>query len=83
MTRILVVDDEEQFARLASIHLSSQHAIDLAKGAEEALVRLDQTVYDAVLTDLHMPPGVDGIGASACAIKICKSACCRQSTWTK
>ncbi|MSP63323.1 MAG: sigma-54-dependent Fis family transcriptional regulator [Myxococcales bacterium] len=61
MTRILVVDDEEQFPRLVRALLDDTYVVDVAIGAEQALHRLDQTVYDAVITDLHMPPGVDGI----------------------
>jgi DNA-binding NtrC family response regulator len=61
MSRLLVVDDEETFPRLVKALLGEQHTIDVVKGALEALTRLDEVAYDAVLTDLHLPPGPDGI----------------------
>ena len=60
--RILIVDDDASFARLLSLHLSATYSdVDLAHSTDEALLRLDQRVYDAVLTDLNMPPGPNGI----------------------
>jgi DNA-binding NtrC family response regulator len=61
MTRLLVVDDEEQFPRLVRALVGDAYTIDVARGAEEALQQLGEVPYDAVLTDLHMPPGPDGI----------------------
>jgi DNA-binding NtrC family response regulator len=61
MSRVLVVDDEEQFPRLVKALLGEQHTIDVVRGVEEALGRLDDVAYDVVLTDLHLPPGPDGI----------------------
>jgi DNA-binding NtrC family response regulator len=61
MSRLLVVDDEEAFPRLVSVMLERAHSVDVARSTEEALARLDAAAYDAVLTDLHMPPGADGI----------------------
>jgi two-component system, NtrC family, response regulator HydG len=61
MSRLLVVDDEEQFPRLVKALLGSDHAIDVVHSVDEALARLDDVAYDAVLTDLHLPPGRDGI----------------------
>jgi DNA-binding NtrC family response regulator len=61
MSRILVVDDEEQFPRLVRALLGDAHTIDVSNGAEAALARIDEVAYDVVLTDLQMPPGPDGI----------------------
>ncbi len=60
MTRLLVVDDEEQWPRLVRAQLSADFTVDAARSAEEALERLTEVPYDAVLTDLHMPQA-DGI----------------------
>ncbi len=61
MSRLLLVDDEESFPRVVAALLDRTHTVDVARGAEEALARLDAAAYDAVLTDLSMPPGPDGI----------------------
>jgi two-component system response regulator HydG len=60
MTRLLVVDDEEQFPRLVKALLGDAYTIDVAGDGNGALGRLDGAAYDAVLTDLNMP-GMDGI----------------------
>ncbi len=56
-----MVDDEESFPRLLAALLQRDHSVDVARGADEALLRLDAAAYDCVLTDLQMPPGPDGI----------------------
>ena len=61
MSRLLLVDDEDAFPRLVKALLGDQHTIDVAHGVDEALARLDAAAYDVVLTDLHLPPGPDGI----------------------
>ena len=61
MSRVLVVDDEEQFPKLVKALIGDQHTIDVVKSVEQALTRLDEVAYDVVLTDLHLPPGPDGI----------------------
>jgi two-component system, NtrC family, response regulator HydG len=61
MSRLLVVDDEEQFPRLVKALLGEQHTVDVVQGVDAALTRLEEVAYDAVLTDLQMPPGPDGI----------------------
>jgi two-component system, NtrC family, response regulator HydG len=61
MSRILVVDDEDAFPGLVKALLGDAHTIDVAHGVDEALRRLDDVAYDVVLTDLHLPPGPDGI----------------------
>ena len=61
VSRVLVVDDEEAFPRLLAALLERLHTVDVAKGANDALQRLESVAYDVVLTDLNMPPGPDGI----------------------
>ncbi len=61
MTRLLVVDDEQEFPQLIRALLEDDVHVDVATSGSEALCRLDEVAYDLVLTDLHMPPGLDGI----------------------
>jgi DNA-binding NtrC family response regulator len=61
MSRLLVVDDEDAFPGLVKALLGDAHTIDVARSVDEALRRLDDVAYDVVLTDLHLPPGPDGI----------------------
>ena len=64
--RVLVVDDEAP-ARSELLHLLGAHddvRADEAAGAAEALVRMRQRVYDAVLFDIEMP-GSTGLDAAA------------------
>jgi DNA-binding NtrC family response regulator len=61
VSRLLVVDDEPSFPKMVAVILERAHSVDVAPSAEEALTRLDTAAYDIVLTDLHMPPGADGI----------------------
>ena len=52
---ILVVDDEESIRELVRDGLSARGAtVDLAATGEEALVRMTQRPYDAVLCDLNL-----------------------------
>jgi DNA-binding NtrC family response regulator len=61
VSRLLVVDDEEAFPRLVRALVGDLHTIDVVSSVDAALVRLDDVAYDTVLTDLHLPPGPDGI----------------------
>ena len=60
-TRILAVDDEPAASRLLSLILASPafHCTPVCSG-EEALVALQQSRFDAVISDLHMP-GLSGM----------------------
>jgi DNA-binding NtrC family response regulator len=61
MSRILVVDDEPDFAKLVVALLGQEHVVDEVSSAEAALASLDEVAYDVVLTDFHMPPGPTGV----------------------
>jgi two-component system response regulator HydG len=61
MSRLLVVDDEPAFPELVRALIGDAHTIDVARQTDEALLMLENVAYDAVLTDLQMPPGPDGI----------------------
>ncbi|TVR04024.1 MAG: sigma-54-dependent Fis family transcriptional regulator [Deltaproteobacteria bacterium] len=59
--RILVVDDEvEHAATLARVLRREGIEVEAVHGVPEAIMRLNQAAFDAVLTDLLMP-GQDGL----------------------
>lgn len=63
--RVLLVDDngtDQRVTRLALQRLG--YGVDLASDAEEALARLTESSYSAVLMDCHMPD-MDGFEAAA------------------
>jgi len=54
--RILVVDDDPLVAMGFSEILSAQgHRVDLAANGNSALQMLDESIYDLVVSDMHMP----------------------------
>ena len=55
---VLVVDDEESIRELVRDGLSARGAsVDVAATSEEALVRLTQQAYDAILCDMNLSAG--------------------------
>ncbi|MFZ1830691.1 MAG: response regulator, partial [Candidatus Competibacteraceae bacterium] len=59
---ILIVDDERDIAdMLRELLTSAGHRVDLAASGHQALRRLAQRSYDAILSDLKMPD-LDGPG---------------------
>ena len=61
MATVLVVDDERNIrAHLATYVKSLGHATEVAASAEEALAMLGERTFDLVLTDVRMP-GLDGL----------------------
>ncbi|MFA6349446.1 MAG: response regulator [Candidatus Omnitrophota bacterium] len=60
--RILVVDDEPDFLELFCIRLKANgfDVITAVNGAE-ALEKVDNEKPDAVLLDVMLPPGIDGL----------------------
>src|SRR5262249_3194117 len=58
--RILVVADQPQIRRLVELLLGEGFLVEAAGSAAQALARLEDTPYDAVVADLAMPE-VDGI----------------------
>jgi len=54
--RILIVDDDEELARAASIYLNAAgHDCVTATGAEEGFTRFQRGDIDLVITDVIMP----------------------------
>ena len=61
MARILIVDDERSIREFLTILLQGEtHEVDTAPDGETAVVRVRETDYDLVLTDLKMR-GVSGV----------------------
>src|SRR4029077_4124905 len=61
LSQILVVDDQKSVRSTLQITLSrAGHAVEEAASGEEAIARVDSTLYDVVLTDLKME-GADGL----------------------
>jgi PAS domain S-box-containing protein len=59
--KILVVDDEDSIRKLVGTILThSGHIVDATGDAGEALTKLENTSYDAVLMDIRMP-GMSGM----------------------
>jgi two-component system CheB/CheR fusion protein len=60
--RILVVEDEQQLARMASLVLNQRgHRVSVALSAEEALVLLErEPPFDLVISDLGLGAGKNG-----------------------
>ncbi|MBV9411488.1 MAG: response regulator, partial [Acidimicrobiia bacterium] len=61
MTKILVIDDEERFARALAISLRARgYEVDTATTGEEGLDHAAQVRPDVVVLDLGLP-GIDGL----------------------
>lgn len=59
--KILVVDDESNIRLLLSDILSSEgFEVTEAKDGQESLEKMEQTDFDLIITDIHMPR-MDGI----------------------
>jgi two-component system response regulator AtoC len=59
--RVLIVDDDDSLREGLALVLGAEgYEISLARGGEEALARLEDTMPDIVLCDLRMP-GIDGL----------------------
>lgn len=60
-TRVLLVDDEEEFLSLLSQRLEARNLkVSRATGGEEAIEIVDKKHFDVILLDLAMP-GLDGL----------------------
>ena len=65
MPRILLVEDDEQLARILTRFLNSEaYTTDYASGQKDALHLFEENAYDCVLLDISLK---DGNGYSVCA----------------
>lgn len=60
MPTVLLVDDDETIRDALSEFLSEEYVCHTAETAEKAFTRLEDDVYDVVLTDISMP-GLSGL----------------------
>ncbi|WP_321494098.1 response regulator [uncultured Desulfobacter sp.] len=59
--KILIVDDEKDFAEMFALRLTGQgEKVSVANSGQEALDMLAKTAIDVVILDIRMP-GMDGI----------------------
>jgi DNA-binding NtrC family response regulator len=59
--KVLVVEDDDSLRRVTQIHLEKfGFATTTTEDAEQALRHLEQTPFDVLLTDLHLP-GMSGL----------------------
>ncbi len=58
--RILIVDDESDITAILSDLLSTQYECSMAGSAEQALVRLQESEFELVISDITMP-GMSGL----------------------
>ncbi|WP_199256778.1 response regulator transcription factor [Alteribacillus sp. YIM 98480] len=60
VARILIVDDEQQMRQLVHVYLQNEgYSLDEANSGEEAIQKMQDQSYDALILDIMMP-GVDG-----------------------
>ncbi len=60
-TRVLIVDDEEDFTAALSERMRTRGlTVETASNGTEALKKVQEGTYDAIILDLVMP-GIDGI----------------------
>ena len=58
---VLVVEDEQQLARMAALVLTQRgHRVTVASSGEEALDRLEAERFDLIISDLGLGPGKNG-----------------------
>jgi PAS domain S-box-containing protein len=68
--RILVVEDEEQLARMASLVLTQRgHDVVVAASGEEALERLQHDRFELIISDLGLGSGKNGWDVAAAVRK--------------
>ena len=61
--RVLIVEDERlNRANMAEALADAGFAVDEADSADEAVAMLDNDGYKLLVTDIHMPGQLDGIG---------------------
>jgi DNA-binding NtrC family response regulator len=60
-TKILIVDDEEEFSKTLSDRMEIRGLkVEIAKNGNEALKKVEEGTYDAIVLDMVMP-GMNGI----------------------
>jgi len=59
-TNILIVEDNSEMLHFIENSLKSEHKVNIAENATQAMIMIDENSYDLIITDVMMPD-VDGI----------------------
>ena len=59
--KVLFIDDEPDFLRALESYFKYDFEVETADSGEKGLSLIDQTQYDAVVTDMSMPAGKSGL----------------------
>ena len=62
--RLLLAEDNAINAELVKIYLSGKYELDIAADALSAVDMAGKVLYDAILMDINLGPGMDGIEAT-------------------
>ncbi len=62
--KILLVEDNAISAELVKTYLSGKYDLDSASSAESAIKMAREGLYDVILMDINLGPGMDGIQAT-------------------
>jgi len=63
--QILLVEDNEVNCRLAIAYLGNQYQVDLSPDGPSTLDMIRKKQYDAILMDINLGPGMDGLQTTA------------------
>jgi len=63
MRSILLVEDNEANIELVRLFVSDRYGLDVARDGESSLEMVNQKIYDCILMDINLGPGMDGIDA--------------------
>ena len=61
MSRILVVDDQDDIRRMLTLTLKGRHSVEEAADATAAWNTLESGEFDVVILDVMMPGEMDGL----------------------
>ncbi|HLL71712.1 MAG TPA: sigma-54 dependent transcriptional regulator [Pyrinomonadaceae bacterium] len=71
---VLVVDDDQVLRRQLFWALDSEHTVVEADSRESAIAQIEGGRIQVVLSDLHLPPDLDGISGGLAIIEAARSA---------
>lgn len=58
---ILYIEDDSISSEVVTMFLKDSYSVDTAKDSSEALIKLKDNSYDAILLDISLCNGVDGL----------------------
>lgn len=60
MNKILLIEDNREIGEIIQFYLEKEYKVSYVQSAEDALILLSESIYDAILLDILLP-GIDGI----------------------